>query len=515
MGYLTQNGRLRPAVLIALFALLLALPSVVNGKPFLFYDSTHYYDVGKAIADKVEGVLMPGAAAEVEPETPAAETSEKSGPAITRDRGDGALAAISGGRSPIYSLLTYLLSVVFSTYGIVALQSLVCAFVIHRLLRVFAPGASALSQTALVAVLAILTPLGFHAGFVMPDIFAGVFVVTALILIFDKTLRLPEQIGLTALLAFAATMHTTIVAIGLVMITLVLIARYFLSLRPSVNAQAAPAIAAALVLCVGFGAAYKTGVETVTGNEIRNAPYLAGRVIADGPGKRYLQEKCDNNPFAVCQFSGVDYIDHNDFLWGGFGAARNWSTASPEIKAAIQDEEKDFVLAVIAAYPVSELKATIGNAWLQLTYFGIRETASGAEVMMTYSEFGDNALMAHVPNLEGCAEGRNCEGVNPLREAWAVLVHTSLLVMTVILIGLIALNARRVFARGAQIDEGMKTILIASGFVIIVLLANAAVCGALSGPHDRYQARIAWIVTLMLGAGILHWKNMQAHEPAA
>ena len=87
--------------------------------------------------------------------------------------------------------------------------------------------------------------------------------------------------------------------------------------------------------------------------------------------------------------------------------------------------------------------------------------------------------------------------------------------MTVILIGLIALNARRILARGAGVDERMKTILIASGFVIVVLLANAAVCGALSGPHDRYQARIAWIVALLLGAGILHWKTMRADETAA
>ncbi len=28
------------------------------------------------------------------------------------------------------------------------------------------------------------------------------------------------------------------------------------------------------------------------------------------------------------------------------------------------------------------------------------------------------------------------------------------------------------------------------------LLANAAATGALSGPHDRYQARIAWLVVL-------------------
>ena len=50
-----------------------------------------------------------------------------------------------------------------------------------------------------------------------------------------------------------------------------------------------------------------------------------------------------------------------------------------------------------------------GDQAIRLTYTdtAISETASGAEVMMTFSEFGENALMTHVPNLEGCAEGRH------------------------------------------------------------------------------------------------------------
>ena len=32
--------------------------------------------------------------------------------------------------------------------------------------------------------------------------------------------------------------------------------------------------------------------------------------------------------------------------------------------------------------------------------------------------------------------------------------------------------------------------------VLVAVLANAAVAGALSRPHDRYQARIAWLVLL-------------------
>jgi hypothetical protein len=31
--------------------------------------------------------------------------------------------------------------------------------------------------------------------------------------------------------------------------------------------------------------------------------------------------------------------------------------------------------------------------------------------------------------------------------------------------------------------------------VAVALLANAVVCGALSNPHDRYGARLAWIAT--------------------
>ncbi|MBD0272787.1 MAG: hypothetical protein ICV73_12760, partial [Acetobacteraceae bacterium] len=42
------------------------------------------------------------------------------------------------------------------------------------------------------------------------------------------------------------------------------------------------------------------------------------------------------------------------------------------------------------------------------------------------------------------------------------------------------------------------------------VLANAAVLGALSGPHDRYGARIAWLLPL---AGLLAWRR--SRRPSA
>ena len=38
--------------------------------------------------------------------------------------------------------------------------------------------------------------------------------------------------------------------------------------------------------------------------------------------------------------------------------------------------------------------------------------------------------------------------------------------------------------------------------MLAALLLNAAICGALSGPHHRYQARVVWLLPL-LAAGLL------------
>ncbi len=54
------------------------------------------------------------------------------------------------------------------------------------------------------------------------------------------------------------------------------------------------------------------------------------------------------------------------------------------------------------------------------------------------------------------------------------------------------------------------------GLVLCVLVgvtANAAATGALSGPHDRYQARIAWLLPL---AALLAWPGgNRASRPRA
>ena len=50
--------------------------------------------------------------------------------------------------------------------------------------------------------------------------------------------------------------------------------------------------------------------------------------------------------------------------------------------------------------------------------------------------------------------------------------------------------------------DGADRLALLAGSVSVALLTNAFVCGALSGPHDRYGARLAWLATLVVLLGI-------------
>ena len=49
--------------------------------------------------------------------------------------------------------------------------------------------------------------------------------------------------------------------------------------------------------------------------------------------------------------------------------------------------------------------------------------------------------------------------------------------------------------------------------VLAALLLNAAICGVLSGPNDRYQARVAWLLPLMAAGLMARSRQPRAAAP--
>ena len=515
-----DGHRYRAAILITLFTFLVTMPAILNGKPFLYYDSAQYFDIGKAISNQVVSIVT-GHDTEAATDGISGVLSPQSGSDAGTGTGkepadEGGLSAIAGGRSPVYSLIVYVLSSSLSTFAVVALQGLITSWVLFRFLEMtIGPGRSFL-KVGLVAGLSFLTPLGFHVGFVMPDIFGGLFVASSLILMFDRHLSQLNTYCLVALIAVSATMHTTIIPLGMVLVVLTLLIRLLPERSKLVAMSAAGWIGASLIMAILLQTGYGIAAKQSTGDEVRSPPYLLARVIADGPGERFLNERCSGGGYTVCDFRGIDFVDHNDFLWGGSGAKINFSTSDKITREELKEEELAFVGEVVLTYPIQQFLASLNNAIKQFTSVGIPETSIGVERIILDPSFANAEILNHQPGISSCREAsRGCRFDNPIRKSWGMTVHYSTLAL---ILSLLVWTIREIYFAhsSSQKDAGVMLAFI-SGTFLTVLVANAAVCGILSAPHDRYQARLAWICALVLASGLLNRRSMliQARDAAA
>ncbi|NJM35195.1 MAG: hypothetical protein HC850_11345 [Rhodomicrobium sp.] len=260
-------------------------------------------------------------------------------------------------------------------------------------------------------------------------------------------------------------------------------------------------IAAAVLASFLAAFAYAKAVEVLTGHELNSPPYLMARVIADGPGRRLIEEKCtpSSSPYAVCAWAGQPFRDHNDFLWGAGGARMNFAGASPEMREALKAEQYAFVLDAAASYPLGQLQASIGNGVAQFFQLGIGEIAFGAARLLHEPVTQERLALDVLPGFEGClADPASCPPEPVGANIWDAIVASANLLLTIGFFAVLAcwatLRLSSYGAANARYDR-----LLGIGLLIAAaLIVNAFLCGALSGPHDRYQARLIWLAGLYL-----------------
>jgi hypothetical protein len=69
-----------------------------------------------------------------------------------------------------------------------------------------------------------------------------------------------------------------------------------------------------------------------------------------------------------------------------------------------------------------------------------------------------------------------------------------------------------VFGRGL-LRRPYDDLTLLAGTVTLALLGNAFICAVISGPHDRYGARMAWVATFtVLIAAVRHFSGEDAPD---
>jgi hypothetical protein len=380
-------------------------------------------------------------------------------------------------RSTVYGLFLNLLTHP-NFWPAVVVQAAATVWVLELVLRVYGLADKTRVLIITVAVLSVFTTLPWLVGVLLTDIFAGLAVlVLHLTVLHADALRRWERGALFVFIAFAAATHSATLAVLLVLLAVgLLVAFYDRRLVPFsrlARGVAALALGAAMLVAANY---------VVAGRPAWTPGGIAltfGRMLDDGIVMRYLDDHCPDPRFRLCDHRHELPDDADVFFWGhplfdGLGRFDG-----------LHDEMQTIVLESLRDYPALQLKTALRAFAIQLVRVG---TGYGVNTDIWHS-YGmiENFVPAAYPAMKAARQQRG-----ELVAVFAAINRVHLPVAYASMLALLAVIALG-FARARCADLGRLAVTAA-----LAILANAFVFGVLSGPHNRYGARMIWLAAFVV-----------------
>jgi len=414
--------------------LLLLTPALWNGFPFMFYDSGAFIDLA------TNGGFRPE-------------------------------------RSAFYAAFLGVFQPSFSLWPAMVAQVLLTVSVMVAFARALLPGLSPGRFFLMVAALWVGTGLPWKAADILPDILAPLLVICLYLLGFhaDRLSRW-QKAALIAVALFAATSHASHIGLAAGLAAVVafmqVAARYRAVTSPSPRWRLPALVFTLSVLLVMASNFMLTGGLFVS----RAGPaFILARLEQDGIVKRLLDDTCPASGYRLCAYKDNLPADSNDYLW-------RWDSPFWKLGgfAGTEDEATRIVVESLKRYPLLNLKMAALDTAEQFASF---ETGDGIEPL---NGVPVPALERHMPQqVESYMASRQRNGEISVRWIDAIQVPVGAASIAV-LAAILVMAARR---------RNWDDRLYLPAFVLLALLGNAFICGALSSPHDRYQSRLIWLAS--------------------
>ncbi|WP_298878247.1 hypothetical protein [uncultured Bradyrhizobium sp.] len=356
-----------------------------------------------------------------------------------------------------------------------AVQSLSTLWLLQLTLRVLS-----MLQTPRFAAISLLlivsTALPWLASMLLTDIFAGLSILSLFLLVTGGSrISWAEKAGLFVFTAFAAATHSATLGVLFGLCAAGWMARPLLGRRLPIAGLAQGSltiVVGSLMLIAANHALSGKWAWTPGGTGV-----AFGRMMQDGIVARFLGDHCPHENFKLCPYRNELPATADEFLWGNsmFNTLGRFD--------GLNDEMGTIVERSLAEYPAWQAGAALRATGEQLLHVA---TGEGASVW--------------IPHTYGIIERYIPAQVAPMRAArqqnWELNFDTvnwlHVPVALVSMLGLLVLLGHALANR--RLDD--LTLLAAT--VTLALLGNAFICGVISGPHDRYGARMVWVATFVV-----------------
>ena len=199
-----------------------------------------------------------------------------------------------------------------------------------------------------------------------------------------------------------------------------------------------------------------------------------GRMLQDGIVTQYLRDHCPQDRLKLCPYRNELPATADEFLWG-----HSMFDTLGRFKG-LNDEMGHIVTGALADYPAWQAEAALKATAQQLTLVATGEGTIGW-LPHTYGII-EQYIPAQSKSMRAAHQQHsdiNFAAVNRLHVPVALAS----------MLAVFALFARALWHR--KFDD----LALLAATVSFALLGNALICGVISGPHDRYGARLVWIAT--------------------
>ena len=399
-------------------------------------------------------------------------------------------------RPVFYSLFLYPLHLQQTLWPPIIAQAVLAAWLLHLLRRVLLPELPAWVLLAHTAFLAILTALPFVVSQLMPDVFTSMLVIAiALTVLTPERLSRAEAGLLLPITSFMIVAHQSHVALSFALLLGLLPLRRLLGAEIVSNVRENTrfsfwrsrawlwrAILPLPLACLALVSVNLIGHGRASLSPFGNV-FLLARLIYDGPGRVALERNCPQSGWRLC--AALDHLPptSDEFLW---------RADSPLVELGgakiVSAEAGAIILAAIRESPGAVLRGFTANAAAQFARFA---TGDG---LQPWPDTVTPAIVQDFPRAEAAAyaAARQQRADPPFPDA---SLEGSLLPGPFVVLHLAAASAG-ICGAVLVLVRGVRRNHVAAGFAaaaLLAVLANAAITGGLSGPHDRYQSRIVWL----------------------
>src|SRR5581483_4113029 len=397
----------------------------------------------------------------------------------------------ANGRSALYGL--FLSLGIPSGFGIIILsQACLVAWLLILTLRVHGHGHRPWLSAGIAVTLGASTSLPWYAAELMPDVWLPAGVLAFYLLAFHRLdLRAAEKAALVAIVAFAIAGHMGTLGLITALVGPLLFwyaaAPRFRWPRPAV-AMPAIAVAAGILLMLMSNLLLIGRFGFIPGGP----NFLFGRLIQTGIAAQYLDEYCPDESLRICVWRAELPSEGDDWLWKETSPI--WQLGGWE---GFENEAERIVIDSLRAFPLQHIEAAIEGTLSQLIM------VKTGDYLTPWSWHTRDKLRRYAPESYPAFDSARQQQAD-IDFTWVNAVHVPVALGSMGGLAVVVLLAWR--GRWPRRRAALPLML------LVALLANAAICGALSNPHDRYQSRLVALAPLALIVAFLPRRERDAEE---